>query len=312
MSCMDRVLYDVLSNINEGIVVLNEKLEICLWNNYMEQITGISKEQAINSNIYTILPSLNKTYFNKSIYDVLNNGYKFFFSAAMHKKLLNDTQDLNLKISRSEKDGSRYLLLEFTDVTNQFARINQLKGYINELSLLNKELKEKEQVIKKLAYYDSLTGLANRALFYEIAEKFLANAKRNNDLLGMMFIDIDKFKGINDTYGHKIGDNVIIEASKVLKSSIRESDIVARFGGDEFLVLLPHINSYSNSETIASRILNSSNKTINCNGTDIKISLSIGISFFPCSGDNIDELIFKADKAMYTAKIKGNSYFLSA
>lgn len=312
MSCMDSILYDILSNINEGIVILNENLEVCLWNNYMEQITRIDKKQAIYNNIYAVLPSLNKSYFKKSIFGALNNGYKFFFSAAMHKKLFSDKLDLNLKVSRFKKDDSRYVLLEFIDVTNQFTRIDQLKGYIDELSLLNKELKEKEKVIKKLAYYDSLTGLANRTLFYEISEKFLANAKRSNDLLGMMFIDVDKFKCINDIYGHKIGDNVIVEVAKTLKESTRTSDIVARFGGDEFLVLLPHINSLPNCETVASRILEANNKTLNFDGKEIKVSLSIGISFYPHNGDNIDELILKADKAMYTAKAKGNSYSISS
>lgn len=299
---MNRVLYDILNNVNEGIIILDEKLEIHLWNNYMKVITKIDDKKAIGNNIYKILPGLSKDYFNKSINDVLNNGCKMFFSAAMHKGLVNNKEDLNLKISSFETDGSKFLLLEFIDVTNQFTQINILKDYIQELYRVNMELKEKENVIKKLAYYDKLTGVANRTLFYELAEKFLDNAKRENNLLGVMFIDVDKFKGINDTYGHEVGDKVLIKVANILKEATRKNDIVARHGGDEFLILLPNIKKYDNYKNIVSRIVNNKNKIINCDGKEINISLSIGISFYPSLGDNIDKLIAEADKAMYIAK----------
>ena len=299
---MNRVLYDILNNVNEGIVILDEQLEIYLWNNYMKVITKIDDKKAIGKNIYKVLPNLSKDYFNKSINDVLNNGCKMFFSAAMHKGLVNNKENLNLKISSFETKESKFLLLEFIDVTNQFTQINILKDYIQELSRVNMELKQKENVIKKLAYYDKLTGVANRTLFYELAEKFLDNSKRENNLLGLMFIDVDKFKGINDTYGHEVGDKVLIKVARILKEGTRKNDIVARYGGHEFLILLPNIKNTDNYNSIVSRIVNNKNKIIDCNGKEITISLSIGISFYPNSGDSIDKLIVEADKAMYIAK----------
>lgn len=301
---MNRVLYDILNNVNEGIIILNEQLEIYLWNNYMKVITKIDYEKAVNNDIYKVLPNLNKNYFNNAINDVLNNGCKMFFSAAMHKGLVNNEKNLNLnlKISSFKTDGSKFLLLEFIDVTNQFKQIKILKEYIQELYRVNTELKQKETIINKLAYYDKLTGVANRTLFYELAEKFLENSKRENKLLGLMFIDIDKFKGINDTYGHEVGDQVIIKVAKILEEATRKNDIVARYGGDEFLILLPNIKNYDNHKHIISRIVNNKNKILNCNGKEINISLSIGISFYPNSGDSIDKLIVEADKAMYVAK----------
>jgi len=299
---MNRVLYDILNNVNEGIVILDEQLEIYLWNNYMKVITKIDDKKAIGNEIYKILPNLSKDYFKKSINDVLNNGCKMFFSAAMHKGLVNNKENLNLKISSFETDGSKFLLLEFIDVTNQFTQINILKDYIQELRRVNMELKQKENIIKKLAYYDKLTGVANRTLFYELAEKFLDNSKRENNLLGLMFIDVDKFKGINDTYGHEVGDKVLIKVASILKEATRKNDIVARYGGDEFLILLPNIKNTDNYNSVVSRIVNNKNKIIDCNGKEINISLSIGISFYPNSGDSIDKLIVEADKAMYIAK----------
>lgn len=299
---MNRILYDILNDINEGIIILNEKFEIFLWNNYMKKITDINQEKVIYNNIYEVLPNLNKSYYNKAMSDILNSGNEIFFSAAMHTGLINDKLYLNLKISRIYDHDSRFLLLEFIDVTNQFVQINELKKYVQELYKVNKQLKEQETIIKNLAYYDTLTGVANRTLFYELAEKFLDNAKRNNILMGLMFIDVDKFKIINDTYGHQAGDEVLVKVANILKEATRKNDIVARHGGDEFLILLPYIKNVQNYEIIVSRIMNSKNKIINFNGKEIEISMSIGISFFPQDGDTIDKLIAKADREMYDAK----------
>ena len=275
----------------------------------MENITGINQEKAINSSIYNIVPSLNRDYFKEAMKSVIKNDHKFFFSSSMHKGLISEDIELNLRLSRFEHGDLNYLIIECIDVTSQIIRINQLKEYNKKLSSLNKELKEREKEIEKLAYYDTLTGLPNRTLFYNVAEKFLEDSKRNNKKLGLMFIDIDRYKRINDMYGHKIGDKVLAEVANILTKCTRKNDIVSRHGGDEFLILLPDIKDYNNYRTIASRIANA-NKKINIHDDiQIEISLSIGVSFYPRDGDDIDQLISKADKAMYYVKnIGGNKY----
>lgn len=300
---MDKILRDTLDCIDEGTIVLNEKYEILYWNNYMEYLTGIKLENVLQRNIYSVLPGLNKKYFKDLIQNIMQNECKMFLSAAMHKDLLSIDKKLNLKISKLRSNDRNVILLEFIDVTNQFLHIEQLRKYVHDLYLLNKELKEKEKIIKNLAYYDKLTGVANRTLFYKYAEKFLDGAKRNNKLLGLMFIDVNKFKNINDTYGHEVGDRVLVRVADILTKATRKNDVVARYGGDEFLILLPDIKSFNNYKSIVSRIINNKNKIIN-DEKQINISLSIGVSFYPKNGDSIDELIVKADKAMYVAKNK--------
>lgn len=307
MIYMDKNLFEILNFINEGVVITDEALNVLFWNRSMENITGISKDKAIGSNVYTIIPNLNKNYFKESIQSVIDEDYKFFYSAAMHKNLIAGDIQVNMRLSRFENKNSKHLLIECIDVTNQIIRIDQLKQYNKELTILNQRLKEKEKEIQKLAYYDSLTGLANRALFYNMAEKFLEDSKRNSKKIGLMFIDVDKFKQINDTYGHKAGDEVLKEVAKILEKSVRKYDIVARHGGDEFLILLPDIKKYDNYKDIASRIASANKEVVIDHNIKIKLSLSMGISFYPRDGDNIDQLMSKADKAMYSSKNSGGN-----
>lgn len=307
MISVNRILCDILDNINEGIVILNENQEIVFWNKYIEDLTQMKEEKVLNISIYEAIPTLKKHYFIKIMDSVWQDGRKMFFSAAMHKDLLDFNKNINLRISKIERHNLSYILIEFINVTNDFLRIKQLKKYLKNLFVLNKKLKEKEQTIKRLAYYDGLTGLANRILFFKIADKLFENAKKTNRLLGIMFIDIDKFKLINDNHGHKVGDEILVQVAKILKESIRKEDIAARFGGDEFLILFPYIKSYDACIDIATK-LNERVKKMNCLILDTEISLSIGISLLS-NNDSIDELIINADKAMYNAKHEGGGRY---
>lgn len=178
MISVNRILCDILDNINEGIVILNENQEIVFWNKYMEDLTYIKEDQVLNISIYEAIPSLKKHYFIEVLDSIWQEGRKMFFSAALHKDLLDFNKNINLRISKVEKDNLSYILIEFINVTNDFLRIEQLKKYLKNLFVLNKELKEKEKTIKRLAYYDGLTGLANRILFFKLQTGCLKMQKK--------------------------------------------------------------------------------------------------------------------------------------
>ncbi|MCI1966806.1 MAG: GGDEF domain-containing protein [Oscillospiraceae bacterium] len=299
---MDLVSREVLDLLNLGILIVDETFKICFQNRFMKKIFVKNKIPPQCSSLPELIPGFSSPYFQMSLMDAIEQGHGLFFSAALHETLLGGREKYNIRVNRFLEDGEKRLLLEFTEVTDSFERIRQLRENISELRLLNQELKQKERSIQRLAYYDHLTGVANRALFYEMAEKFLYAAERNREILGLMFIDVDNFKQINDTYGHEAGDKVLVQVSEILTAATRRNDIVARYGGDEFLILLPQIKEPDNYKIVVSKILRAKRDALVSNGVSVKICLSFGVSFFPQDGCSVDQLIVKADRAMYVAK----------
>jgi len=174
------------------------------------------------------------------------------------------------------------------------------------------ERKQAEMLIQHQANYDALTDLPNRHLFMDRLEQALRFAQRKKIQLALMFIDLDKFKEVNDSLGHSAGDELLQIVSKRLKSCVRKSDTVARLGGDEFTVILPEVNRIEDAEIVAEKILTVLSQAFRLRGQDIFISASIGIAFFPDEKNtDIDSetLLINADAAMYDVKEKGRDAF---
>jgi diguanylate cyclase (GGDEF)-like protein len=183
------------------------------------------------------------------------------------------------------------------------------------------EMKHVENKIRYLAFYDSLTGLANRSLFREHWKKLYAMNLRNPNLIAFMFIDLDHFKQINDSLGHNVGDSLLIIVAERLKATLRESDVIARsqfesesaiisrVGGDEFTLLTANLTSPENAAKLAERILDSLSEPFEVGAHQLNISGSIGISIFPDDGHDLDTLLRHADTAMYEAKKKGRNNY---
>jgi len=177
---------------------------------------------------------------------------------------------------------------------------------------LEKEIKERralERQLTHLAFHDPLTGLPNRSLFIDRLQRAIAEAERKKESVGVMLIDLDDFKKVNDSFGHHVGDKVIQSAALRLKKCLRDIDSIARFGGDEFTLLVPHVGDREEIEFIARRLIESLDEPIVVEGTEFRMSISIGISVYPNDANSEDNLLRNADTAMYFAKhTRGPSY----
>ena len=163
--------------------------------------------------------------------------------------------------------------------------------------------------IHKQAHYDDLTGLTNKALFYDRLEHAIHSANRKDELIAVLFIDLDNFKYVNDSMGHDVGDKLLKIVANKLSESVRKGDTVSRWGGDEFTILTPNVKRISGIFKLCERILNENFKNIVIEGQELHITGSIGIALYPQDGDTADILIKNADAAMYKSKELGKSQF---
>ncbi|MBU1041968.1 MAG: diguanylate cyclase [Proteobacteria bacterium] len=167
-------------------------------------------------------------------------------------------------------------------------------------------LKASEERVRHMALHDSLTGLPNRQLFGDRLEQALRRARRNNTGVGLVYVDLDRFKELNDTYGHAHGDRVLMETALRLKACVRGSDTVARLGGDEFVLLLPDVAGPRDAQAVAEKVLEALYEPAAAGGK-MFLGASVGLACFPEHGDDQDSLLGRADAAMYVAKRAGGN-----
>ncbi|MDH5469616.1 MAG: EAL domain-containing protein [Gammaproteobacteria bacterium] len=235
-------------------------------------------------------------------------------------------KNFDLRVSGHGRDELGNLIGDFNTMLNEIqTRDRQLKEHqaeleervairTQELEIANIELasskEQAEAVAKRMEYHahhDALTGLPNRILLNDRIHKGLAHARRQQSMLALLFLDLDRFKIINDSLGHAVGDQLLRVISRRLKSCLREGDTIARLGGDEFMVLLPDIKSASDAGKIGNKIIKSLTDSISCNGHELHITTSVGISVYPFDGADADTLVKHADISMYRAKDIGRN-----
>lgn len=277
-------------NSQVGMVVTDNKGQILKVNEAFTQVTGYGSNEIIGQQM-----------------NVLSSGIhapKFY--AAMWKSIV-EQGAWEGEIWNRRKNGETY---------PQWLTITAIKGgdgdVINYVGTLldithRKALEEKMQ---RLAHYDTLTELPNRALLLERLQTGIGHAKRTKSLLSLMYMDLDRFKEVNDTLGHAIGDLLLKEVAERIKACMkRETDTVARIGGDEFIGLLTNISSPKEAVDIAGNILKALRAEYNLNGTLVNISASIGISFYPVHAEDAEGLTKAADTALYEAKNAGRDQY---
>ncbi|ADC89919.1 diguanylate cyclase [Thermocrinis albus DSM 14484] len=207
----------------------------------------------------------------------------------------------NVALSLKDKDFSA---LDTLKPSSEGDEIEDLGQAIKEMAL---HLREAIEELHSMAYHDSLTGLPNRRFFFEHAQILLENAKRYNLPLSLVMLDVDNFKSLNDTYGHQLGDAVLINLANILKSMVRHSDVPARLGGEEFGILLPN-TPLEGAVSLAQRIrIAFEGSVVLHNGVEVYTTLSAGVATYTPDVKSLDELIRRADVALYRAKNMGKN-----
>lgn len=204
----------------------------------------------------------------------------------------------NFEYSARRRDGEVIWCSESSRLVKLEDGTEYIEGVLEDVT----ERKRAEQELQHLANVDPLTNVPNRHLFFDRAEKALASAKRYGEMAAVLFIDLNDFKKVNDTYGHQAGDELLIEVANRLSGRIREADTLARLGGDEFGVLLTKVDGELAAETVAIGLLEVLDMPFDFQGEQIRIGATIGGSFFPTDGKDCMTLISRADAAMYGTK----------
>ncbi|MBN4003401.1 CHASE2 domain-containing protein [Nostoc sp. LPT] len=302
-------LHHVINTIPDPIFVKNEQHQWIVLNEAYCRFIGYPNKLLIEKSDYDFFPIHEADVFRQQDDLVFRTQqpqeHEEEFTNA-------DGQTHQIATKRSlHKDsaGNFFLVGVIRDITQRKLMEEQLKRTAAELFRSNNELKLKEDHLRYLAYHDPLTGLSNRKFFAEQLYESLHWAQHNNLLLALLFIDLDGFKQVNDTLGHKTGDRLLMTIAERLSNSLRTSDTVSRLGGDEFTVILRAIPDDQIAGQVAEKILSSITKPIVLDGYTIRVSASIGISVYPYNSQDSETLIKQADTAMYRAKRLGKNRY---
>jgi diguanylate cyclase (GGDEF)-like protein/PAS domain S-box-containing protein len=275
----------VFSTMTDGVIITDESEKIINVNGAFCKTTGYSVDEVLGHKPSILKSGWHDEKFYQDIWKhIEENGY------------------WKGEIIDRKRDGEVY-----TSETTIIA-VKDAEGTITHYIAISSDItlkKEQEKVISSLAYYDILTNLPNRSFFEERVNTKIASAKRRKRGVALLFIDLDNFKVINDTYGHLVGDKFLQHAAKRLKNSIREEDIIGRFGGDEFTILVEDFTSISNLAMLANKIVELFHRPFTLDNHEFFSGASIGISTFPENGNSYHDLMKAADTAMYHVKELG-------
>lgn len=278
-----------VENTLEGVIITNARQEIRYVNPAFESTTGYSRDEVLGRNPKLLQSGKHTPGFYKEMWDSLRqNGT--WQGEIWNRRATGEVYPewLSITTIRDAKNLPSYFVGVFSDITKD---------------------EKVRQRLYQLAYFDGVTELPNRHLFMDRLEQQIKHARRDQSSFALMFLDLDRFKSINDTMGHSIGDLLLSQVSNRLRELVRSVDTVARMGGDEFTVLLPGSNSPLCSKRVANKILDCMATPFDLDGRQYHISVSIGISRYPEDGSDCETLIKNADIAMYHAKANGRNTF---
>ncbi|MCW8888703.1 MAG: diguanylate cyclase, partial [Gammaproteobacteria bacterium] len=279
----------VFNNTAEGIMITDRDNIILNVNAGFSRIMGYSYDEIVGQQPRTLKSGRQDVDFYKELWQSLNDHGTWqgeLWNRRSNGEIIPVWMTIN--VVKDESNHIENYIAIFRDIT---------------------EVKRSEEELWHIAHHDPLCDLPNRNLMNAYLEQSMAQAKRDDRIIALMLIDLDDFKNINDTLGHSAGDHALIAFAKILKGSVRESDVVARLAGDEFTIMLSDMNSANEAEVVAQKIIGALAEPVSIEGQMITLGASIGISFYPTDGATANYLLKCADQAMYLAKHEGkNSY----
>jgi diguanylate cyclase (GGDEF)-like protein/PAS domain S-box-containing protein len=272
---------------SEGILITDEKLRIVAINKGFSEITGYLESEVLGSSPKILQSGTQDDKFYKRMWRTLKKEGRW------HGEVLN-----------KRKTGETYY--EWLTITAVKDNVEKVVNYVGVFADIT-DIKRSQNRLHELVNHDPLTGLPNRRLLNELLEHSIKRAERDNHKIALLFIDLDRFKAVNDSLGHQVGDKLLLEASRRISLSMRDSDVVARLGGDEFVVMMDMISNPSDAALVANKIIHALQIEFNIDENEIYISASVGISIFPKDCKDVEGLIKAADIAMYQVKNKGKN-----
>ena len=284
----EKLLSDILENVPAYIYTKDMQSRYLFANRLLRERFDAPMEEIVGYDDHKFFDADTADNMRKDDLRVLQNGETLEAEETMFNMLTRDMQVfMTVKLPLRREDGRIYALCGIsTDIT---------------------ERKDIEEHMQHMAQYDALTHLPNRALFDDRLHQAIAGAQRNKTHLALMFIDLDKFKPVNDTYGHGVGDLLLKEVASRIQDCLRDSDTAARIGGDEFVILLPDIETAQDAGKVGEKIRFSLNQAFELAGHTLQIGSSIGVAVYPEHGSDEKLLVKSADIAMYHAKKNGRN-----
>mgnify|MGYP000114216814 CR=1 FL=1 len=295
----------IFNTIDNGIIILDENLNILAWNYWLEIRTNIKQNDILNKNICKEFDYINEKKLKRKVKSVLVTKNPSYYNVDPHHYLVNIK--INSIIDKIYDSMQQDITIVPYDIEKKYVCL-----YIYDKTPLCKTNFKLEQLnvqLKDLSNRDPMTHAFNRRYFAEFSNKMLSLSRRNNQCVCMCIIDIDKFKNINDTYGHSVGDKVIILLAQKLEEYVRTSDIVARFGGEEFVIFLHNI-CLDSAKNIAEKIRkNIEELELDTSEGKLGFTVSIGVSEYDDKKDsnNIENTLKRADDSLYIAKNSGRN-----
>ncbi len=285
----------IIKQIHESVISTDLKGIITSWNTGSELLLEYKSDEMIGEHIAGIYLEQDYQTFKKGI-DTLMQDEKYHAEVRLVKKSTEVIfADLSLSLLKDEKNKPIGMIGYFQDIT--------------ERKKAEQKLLEQKNILAYQAHHDALTALPNRVLFNDRLEQSIEKAKRNKTSLALLFIDLDRFKQINDSLGHEIGDSVLKMVTQRLKDTIRKEDTLARLGGDEFTLIMEELAIAQDASLLAQKILDTLAQPVHISGRMLYVSSSIGISLHPQDAMTAHNLLKYADTAMYRAKDEGRNNY---